>query len=71
MLFPILGPNSLPIEVTQPDERHANKTTSVLKWYDISIIASGSNEEEGILVDSERVCAFGQMQREESIHNAE
>jgi len=33
MLFPILGPSSLPVVVTQPDERHANKTASVLEWY--------------------------------------
>jgi len=34
MLFPILGPSSLPVVVTQPDERHTNKTSSVLQWYD-------------------------------------
>jgi len=27
---PILGPSSLPVVVTQPDERHANRTASVL-----------------------------------------
>jgi len=31
MLFPTLGPNSLPIVVDQPDERHANRTASVLE----------------------------------------
>jgi len=34
MLFPTSGPSSLPIMVAQPDERHANRTTSVLEWYD-------------------------------------
>jgi len=33
-LFPILGPSSLPIVVAQFDERHANRTASVLEWYD-------------------------------------
>jgi len=33
MLFLILGPSSLPIVVAQPDERHANKTASVLEWH--------------------------------------
>jgi len=34
MLFPILGPSSLSVVVTQPDERHANRIASVLEWYD-------------------------------------
>jgi len=34
MLFPTLGPSSLPVVVAQPDERHANKAASVLEWYD-------------------------------------
>jgi len=34
MLFPTLGPSSLPVVVAQPDERHANRTASVLEWYD-------------------------------------
>jgi len=34
MLFPTLGPSSLPIVVAQTDERHANTIDSVLKWYD-------------------------------------
>jgi len=34
MLFPILEPSSLPIVVAQPDESHANRTASVLEWYD-------------------------------------
>jgi len=34
MPFPTLGPSSLPAVVTQPDERHANRTASVLEWYD-------------------------------------
>jgi len=29
-----LGPSSLPVVVAQPDERHANRTASVLEWYD-------------------------------------
>jgi len=33
MLFPILGPSSLSVVVAQPDERHANRTASVLEWY--------------------------------------
>jgi len=32
ILFPTLGPSSLPIVVTQPDERHANRTASMLEW---------------------------------------
>jgi len=34
MLFPTLGLSSLPVMVAQPDERHANRTASVLEWYD-------------------------------------
>jgi len=34
ILFPILGPSSLPVVVTQPDQRYANRTASVLEWYD-------------------------------------
>jgi len=34
MLFPILGPSSLLVVVVQPDERHATRTASVLKWHD-------------------------------------
>jgi len=30
MLFLILEPSSLPVVVAQPDERHANRTVSVL-----------------------------------------
>jgi len=33
-MFPNLGPSSLPVVVAQPDERHVNKTDSVLEWYD-------------------------------------
>jgi len=33
-LFPILGPSSLPVVVAQLDERHSNRTSSVLEWYD-------------------------------------
>jgi len=32
MLFPFLGPSNLPVVVAQPDERHANRTASVLQW---------------------------------------
>jgi len=31
MLFPSLGPSSLPVVVAQPDERHANRAASVLE----------------------------------------
>jgi len=34
MLFSTLGQSSLPVMVDQPDERHANRTASVLEWYD-------------------------------------
>jgi len=35
MLFPMLGPSSLPVVmVAQPDERRANKTASMLDCYD-------------------------------------
>jgi len=34
MLFPTLGPSSLPVVVAQPDERHASRTASVLECYD-------------------------------------
>jgi len=33
MLFPTLGPSSLPVVVVQPDESHANRT-AVLEWFD-------------------------------------
>jgi len=33
MLFSTLGPSSLPVVVAQPDERHANRTASMLEWY--------------------------------------
>jgi len=33
MLFSILGPSSLPVVAAQPDECQANRTTSVLGWY--------------------------------------
>jgi len=47
MLFPILGPNSLPVVVAQPDEIHANSTASVLEWYDRpEHTTSCSNEED-------------------------
>jgi len=34
MLFLTLGPISLLVVVVQPHERHANRTASVLEWYD-------------------------------------
>jgi len=34
MLFPTLGPSSLSVVVAQPDERHADRTGSVMEWYD-------------------------------------
>jgi len=34
MLFSTLAPSSLPVVVGQPEERHANRAASVLKWYD-------------------------------------
>jgi len=51
MLFPTLGPSSLLIVVAQPDERHANRTASVLEYYDRHrgtehSTTSSSNEEE-------------------------
>jgi len=33
MLFSTLGASSLPVVVVQPDESHANRTASVLEWY--------------------------------------
>jgi len=51
MLFPTLGPSSLPIVVVQPGERHANRIVSVLEWYErhkalYCSIISGLNEED-------------------------
>jgi len=33
LLIPTLGPSSLPVVVAQPDERHENRSASVLEWY--------------------------------------
>jgi len=33
MLFPIMGPSSLPVVLARPDESHAYKTASVLERY--------------------------------------
>jgi len=47
MLFPTLRPSSLPVVVAQTDERHADRKTSVLEWYDrhrAYRTTSGSNE---------------------------
>jgi len=38
MLFPISGLSSLSVMVAQPDERHANRTASVLEWYETQSI---------------------------------
>jgi len=48
MLFPILGPSSLPVEVAQSHERHANRTASELEWYNNTehSTTSSSNEEQ-------------------------
>jgi len=46
MLFSILGPNSLPVVVFQPDGRHANR--QLLCWSgmtDTKVATSGLNEE--------------------------
>jgi len=34
ILFPTLGPSSLPVVVAQPDKRQLNRTATVLEWYD-------------------------------------
>jgi len=47
MQFPTLGPSSLAIMVAQPDKRNANRTASLLEWYDRHIhskTSPGSNE---------------------------
>jgi len=46
MLFPTLGPSSLPVVVAQPDERHANRTVSVLEWHDRHRATTSSSKEE-------------------------
>jgi len=50
MLFPILGPSSLPFVVAQHDERHANRIAFVLEWCRMTdtehTATSGSNKEE-------------------------
>jgi len=49
MIFLILGSSSLPVFMAQLDEKHANRTTSVLEWSDrhraCCSTTSGSNEE--------------------------
>jgi len=46
--FPTLGPSSLPVVVAQPDERHANRTASMLLCWsgimDTEHTISGSNK---------------------------
>jgi len=52
MLFPTVESSSLSIVVAQSNERHANRTASVLEWYDrhrVYSTTSGSNEEEAFL----------------------
>jgi len=58
MLLLILGPSSLPVVVAQPDERHANRTASVLLWYDRtqSITTSCSNEEDVNITSLDHCC---------------
>jgi len=48
MLFPTSGPSSLPIVVTQPDKRHANRASSVLSGMTDTehSTTSSSNEKE-------------------------
>jgi len=52
MLFPTLGPSSLPVVMAQSDERHANRTASVLEWCDrhraFYSATSRSNEKESV-----------------------
>jgi len=48
------GPSSLPVVVAQPDQRHANRTASMLEWYDrhrAYSITSGSDKEEKHIVN--------------------
>jgi len=47
MLFPTLRPCSLPVVVAQPNERHANRTASLLEFgmTDTEHTTSRSNEE--------------------------
>jgi len=46
MLFPILGPNNLPVVVAQPNERHANRTALCNGTTDTEHSTSGSNGED-------------------------
>jgi len=48
MLFPTLGPSSLPFVMAQSDERHANRTAYVLEGITDRehSTTSGSNEED-------------------------
>jgi len=51
MLFTILGPSSLSVVVDQSDEKHANRTASVLCWSGMTNTkhTSGSNEEKALV----------------------
>jgi len=50
MLFSVLRQSSRPV-LAQPDERHANRTASVLKWYDRNRhTISRPNEEKYTLI---------------------
>jgi len=47
MLFPILGPSSLPIVAAQPDERLASRTASIWSGMtDMEHTTPGSNNKE-------------------------
>jgi len=46
MLFLILESSSLSVVVAQPNDRHANRTVSVLEWYVRRRATSGSNDEK-------------------------
>jgi len=53
-VFHLGAKQSIPVVVAKPDERHANRTASVLEWYNrrrVYSATSGSNEEEENLSD--------------------
>jgi len=60
MLFPTLGPISLPVVVAQPDERHVNRIASVLEWYDRHRVCNIWSKQRRITVfNTEDKAAFG------------
>jgi len=64
MLFPTLGPSSLPVLVAQPDERHAKRTASVLEMAMTDTeysITSSSNEEEPLTKDMQTKSFYIEM----------